>query len=133
MCRSKPAKGNSKKQEKAPSTKWVQADDGDTSEGSESELPMYRVACYCSSNVIINNKKGKMEVDTGAAVTVMSERVKGSAVPKHEPGEVVEVEDVHRGSDGSVGGDNSTSEVWRSTLHHESNCGSWKWSLLTWS
>ena len=65
--------------------KWVQADEGGGSGDSEPELPMHKIE-HSSTYLItvtldINNKRVKMDVDMGAAVTIITEKVKDQLFP----------------------------------------------------
>ena len=65
--------------------KWVQAEEGGGSGDSEPELPMHKIE-HSSTHPItvtldVNDKRVKMEVDTGAAVTIITEKVKDQLFP----------------------------------------------------
>lgn len=67
-------------------TKWVQVDDEESSGDADPELPMLKVGVPTSHPITvtlkINNENVKMEVDTGAAITIISEKTKHQLFPK---------------------------------------------------
>ena len=56
---------------------WVQRDSQDSEDGSDTDLPLYQVSSKSSHHITVdlevNKKKLTMEIDTGAAVSVISE------------------------------------------------------------
>ena len=81
VCRKRLAQQSSdKKQVSRQELSWIQRDSQDSEDGSDMDLPLYQVSSKSSHPITVdlevNKKKLTMEIDTGAAVSVTSERTR---------------------------------------------------------